>query len=134
VIQGKEVLYVGEALTGGQAESYAKALGGVLVTVENAIQNQAVKDILSHHGSTEAWIGLNDVRTEGVWEWFSGADNSFRSWFGGEPNNRRNEDYVTIFNENGNWNDRSGADRKYPFFVERSQPNKPLQPPGSAGG
>lgn len=49
------------------------------------------------------WIGLNDVATEGLFEWPSGESTTYRAWAPGQPDNQGNEDFVHYLG-NG-WND-----------------------------
>ncbi len=91
------------------AEVGAVALGGHLVTMNDAAENEWVRaNVLRFDGADRrGWIGLNDVKTEGTFKWASGEPFVFSNWSGGEPNNSGGlEDWVEMFG-NGLWNDNS---------------------------
>ncbi|XP_049328639.1 asialoglycoprotein receptor 1-like [Astyanax mexicanus] len=49
--------------------------------------------ISKEFGNAEAWIGLNDSKTEGVWKWVDGSALTTGFWWTGEPNDYEgNED------------------------------------------
>ncbi len=93
-------------VTWTQAEAKAIELGGHLVTVNDAAeQNWIVSNFVD---PPKLWIGLNDVATEGTFVWSSSEPVTYTRWAPGEPNNYNNEDYVFIFNQpwwNWAWND-----------------------------
>lgn len=90
------------------AETQAIAMGGHLVTVNDATENAW---LLSAFGNTEPfWIGFNDRITEGVFNWISGENITYTNWSSGEPNNTiyysTGEDYAVInWGTNGKWVD-----------------------------
>ena len=51
----------------------------------------------------EAWIGYNDIKKEGKWEWCnpSQKNNKYKNWKKGEPNNAGNEDCAAVVK--GEW-------------------------------
>ena len=66
-----------------EAEAQAVALGGHLVTV-----NDAAEDAFLNSWAGEGyWIGLTDRNGEGNWEWVSGEPVTYTNWLNGEPNN-----------------------------------------------
>ncbi len=89
------------------SQSFALTLGGNLVTINDALENQWVA---SRFGQTNfLWIGFNDARIEGTFEWVSGETPGYTNWAPGEPNNTPpGEDYVNIYPlsfSTGQWND-----------------------------
>lgn len=90
------------------AETQAIAMGGHLVTINDATENAW---LLSAFGNTEPfWIGFNDRITEGVFNWISGETITYTNWNSGEPNNTiyysTGEDYAVInWGTNGKWVD-----------------------------
>ena len=60
---------------------------------------------ISHRALTDhfltargVWIGLNDIRQEGVFYWVDGvlSNSTNTKWNSGEPNNHKNEDCVEL--------------------------------------
>lgn len=89
-----------------EAESAAKQLGGHLVTINDAKENEWVGKTFRNR--FYLWIGLNDVKVEGKYVWSSGETSPYRNWSPGEPNNfRGNEDYGQMFTfpKGAPWND-----------------------------
>jgi len=89
-----------------QAQAIAQSMGGNLVTINEAAENQFLVDTF---GSEALWIGLTDAEKEGVWKWVNGETATYRNWYPGEPNNYLGiEDYAQINlppNSLGLWND-----------------------------
>lgn len=92
------------------AENEAIALGGHLVTINNAAEEAWLRATFSK--STLYWIGLTDSLVEGVWVWVSGEPVTYTNWIPGEPNNAKppaeGEDYAVL-----NWNASTGGWNDY---------------------
>jgi hypothetical protein len=103
------------------AESQAITLGGHLVTINDAAENNWVSTAFSHFGGVEhgLWIGLTDQDHEGTFTWISGDPSIYRNWEGGQPDNGGGsfgpENWVNIWPNPGSrspglWNDFSAND------------------------
>jgi VCBS repeat-containing protein len=81
------------------AEARAVALGGHLVTINDAAENQFILDtfrqtainyananLLPDRTNISFFTGFNDVTAEGSFVWSSGESVTFTNWFSGEPN------------------------------------------------
>lgn len=90
-----------------EANALCQSLGGYLATITSAEENAAVYEFLVSQGYYNAYFGLTDRETEGVWKWANGEAFSYVNWAGGEPNNSNgNENYGMFYYKfDGTWND-----------------------------
>jgi streptogramin lyase len=95
-----------------QSEAQSIALGGHLVTVNSAAENDFVfstfastANALAPTGTRSLWIGLNDIQVEGTFVWVSGQPVTYTNWILGEPNGGGppEQDYAGIFIGGPNW-------------------------------
>jgi hypothetical protein len=86
-----------------QARDACAAQGTHLVTIDNQIENDAVRALVSNQ--RHVWIGLS--RQASGWAWVDGTQRSYTNWGSGEPNNVGGiEQYVEMLpNAQGRWND-----------------------------
>ncbi|XP_030606959.1 macrophage mannose receptor 1-like isoform X2 [Archocentrus centrarchus] len=90
------------------AQRACRAEGGDLVSIRNVEDQSFVISQLGYASNDELWIGLNDRRTEGLFDWSDHSYVSFTSWEFGKPAvSTDGDDCVLIRGENGNWADRS---------------------------
>src|SRR5438445_7590909 len=98
------------------AEAAAVSMGGHLVTVNDAAENDWLLSTFSNFGGQPRalWTGLNDAAQEGVFAWSSGEEVSYTHWEVGQPDNGSiyypSENYVMIWpspgpRSPGYWND-----------------------------
>lgn len=104
-----------QSMTGSQAQAFARNLGANLISIQSAAENQCILDELVRLNQTGViWIGFNDERTEGTFEWYDQSPATYTNWSQNEPNNMDGiEDCVQIYptisgsNPAGKWNDLS---------------------------
>ena len=89
-----------------EARDIATDLGGYLVAVDAASENQWIRDQMESAGYqwNSVWIGYTDQDSEGIFEWANGSQSTYENWQNGEPNNSGGEDYTELMS-NGKWND-----------------------------
>ena len=87
-----------------EAEAWCVAHGANLATIDTAYQNELVRQLVSIE--QRPLIGMNDISTEGTWEWVDGRTSSYRNWMEGRPDNlRQGEDCTVMLQGGGQWND-----------------------------
>ncbi|MCX6926672.1 MAG: C-type lectin domain-containing protein [Verrucomicrobia bacterium] len=81
------------------AEAKALTLGGHLVTINDAAENQWVFGTFSALGGVRRllWIGLTDIRSMGNFQWSSGQPRTYVNWSPVEPNNVGAERYTLMY-------------------------------------
>lgn len=97
------------------ANTAAQALGGHLLTIESATENNLFTGLGQH------WLGLSDQASEGNFTWVTGEPVVYTSWNTGEPNNAgtNGEQYAVINWSAGLWNDfGNSTSGTLPFIVE----------------
>ena len=96
-----------------EAEAFAVSLGGHLASIGDLNENQFLFNTFFSGPNNVgiAWIGFNDVASEGTFVWSSGDPVTFTRWAPGEPNNGAGNDYVNMLSGSvlpgspGAWND-----------------------------
>ena len=115
------------------AEAEALSLGGHLVTIDDAAENQFVFDTFSSvavdfaaanalpdQNNISLWIGLSDHISEGTFQWSSGSSSTYTNWSPGQPQGvRDDEDFVGLVAfssfpelQAGKWHDVVGDSRR----------------------
>jgi len=109
-----------------QAEAFAVASGGHLVTIRSAAEQAWLFQVF---GSVQRfWSGFTDVAQEGTWVWSSGEPVTYTNWHPGEPNNAGNEDFADM--SGPGWNDIEDT-ILLPGIMEASLPAATFTPFGS---
>lgn len=111
-----------------ESETLAIALGGHLVTIDDATEQAWVFDTFGDWGGMRRslWIGLNDAAQEGEFVWADGSLTGFSNWLPGQPDNSpatNGEDYVHMLNTGneyghpgGFWNDLKSPNSVFTTF------------------
>ncbi|XP_025096403.1 low affinity immunoglobulin epsilon Fc receptor-like [Pomacea canaliculata] len=107
------------------AREFCEAVGGHLVEVESADENNFLLNMLKTHGVTGAWIGLEDIIEEGRFVWTtSQKEASFTNWSTGEPDDLQGQDCVWMTNTSpftpGAWDDADCASYQVHAVCEQS--------------
>lgn len=106
------------------SETQAVALGGHLVTINDAVENDWVYSTFATYGGVARplWIGLTDQDDEGTFRWVSGEVANYRNWSDGEPNNQGGVENHCFMWGSGSaavrasrWNDATGSTANYAY-------------------
>jgi Ca2+-binding RTX toxin-like protein len=104
--KGSTYLLTSKAQTWTEAQAEAVRLGGNLVTINDAQEENWLHQTFGW--SEIYWTGLTDQVQEGNWQWASGEAVTFTNWAPGEPNNSAADQDYASFNAGagkGQWDD-----------------------------
>uniref|UniRef100_A0A3B4XG53 Mannose receptor, C type 1b n=1 Tax=Seriola lalandi dorsalis TaxID=1841481 RepID=A0A3B4XG53_SERLL len=111
--------------TWSEAQRECVLEGGDLVSIRNVEEQSFVISQLGYASTDELWIGLNDRKTEGLFDWSDHSTVSFTSWeFGKLAVSTDIKDCVLIRGEKGNWVDRV-CDERHGFICMKRSASKP---------
>jgi hypothetical protein len=114
------------------ANNLCNQKGGHLVTIGSLEENNAIIRNIQGLSNERYWIGLTDVKAEGMWNWINGESGTYSNWNNGEPNNDGGmEDYGEIIASSGKWNDMAGyfcTHRNIGFICEYENQEELLLP------
>ncbi|XP_054870853.1 macrophage mannose receptor 1-like isoform X2 [Amphiprion ocellaris] len=106
--------------TWSDAQKQCRDERGDLVSIRNVEDQSFVISQLGYASTDELWIGLNDRKTEGLFDWTDHSTVSFTSWEYGKPDvSAVIKDCVLIRGENGNWADRV-CEEKHGFICMKT--------------
>ncbi len=118
------------AKTWEEAQSEARSLGGNLVTINNAAEENWIKQTF---GNSEGfWMGLSDKNQEGTFKWASGEALTYTNWAPGEPNDfGGGQDYGRInFSNSRQWDDEYAFTKLRGIIeIKLGTPNPPTPTP-----
>ncbi|XP_041804377.1 macrophage mannose receptor 1-like [Chelmon rostratus] len=111
--------------TWSDAQRECRNGGGDLVTIRNVEDQSFVISQLGYASTDQLWIGLNDRKTEGLFDWIDHSTVSFTSWEFGKPaTSTEIKDCVLIKGENGNWADHV-CEEKHGYICMKMSDSKP---------
>ncbi|XP_034020975.1 ladderlectin-like [Thalassophryne amazonica] len=90
--------YVSDAMSWTDAKEHCQDINANLASVHNYPEYEALQKVIKGVAERNhvAWIGGNDMRKEGKWEWVDGSRFSYTFWCPDEPNNLENEDCLLV--------------------------------------
>lgn len=96
-----------------------KTMGGHLVTITSAEEDDFVQSLIANGKYEHYWIGGSDAASEGNFKWSTGEAMSYTHWTAGEPNNSGgSEHYMEKYKSTGLWNDNRNDCDGTGFIVE----------------
>ena len=116
-------------MTWTDAKSYCEKLGGHLATITSAsedsfVYNNLVKYIIKDFG--HIWIGGDDIKKEGIWEWITGEKWNYQNWDENQPDNDQgHQDCLAYWYNSDKWDDDwCEYPNGFPFICEWDSSNQ----------
>lgn len=82
--------------------------GAHLAVIETMAENELARTFAGE----DVWIGYDDLTTEGIFRWVTGAPTGFVGFTGSEPNDFGTEDCTFLRSSDGTWNDTECGDSR----------------------
>lgn len=127
-----EVITGQVTLTWDQASLLAADMGGHLVTITSAAENDFVSNLVATYGSGDLqryWLGgyqvsQGEVEPLGTWAWVTGEAWEYANWAPGEPNNGvgGSQQYLHYWPDVGLWDDMENRAVMDSFVIEYEVP------------
>ena len=92
------IIAEGITWTAAQAAVGVLGAGWYLATITDAAEQTFANSLLPTGlvDRSHFWLGGSDAAVEGTWTWVTSEIFGYTNWWGGEPNNQGNEDYLTL--------------------------------------
>ena len=71
-----------------KAREHCLSIRGDLASIGSQKEQKKVLKIVAKFSRESFWIGANDIKREGRFEWSDGSPFSFTKWWAREPNNK----------------------------------------------
>uniref|UniRef100_A0A3Q2WPT7 Mannose receptor, C type 1b n=1 Tax=Haplochromis burtoni TaxID=8153 RepID=A0A3Q2WPT7_HAPBU len=99
--------------------------GGDLVSIHSVEDQSFIISQLGYTSTDQLWIGMNDRKTEGLFDWSDHSTVAFTSWEFGKPaGSSEIKDCVLMRGENGNWADRV-CEEQHGFICKKMSALRP---------
>ena len=115
------IYLLSDANTWEEAQAEAESFGGNLVTINDDAEQTFLAGLFA---GQNLWTGYSDAAVEGDFEWAEGDSSAYTHWAVGQPNNFRDEDFVSL-DRNGSWNDVGGT-AQIQGIIEIKNPTTPI--------
>lgn len=122
--RGDSAYVIVQGPTWEEAEANAVKLGGHLVTINDAEEDEWIYKKIAKWVSGGIWLGATDKGQEGTWQWADGSNWTYSNFTPGQPDNHQvhnpggGEDYLQYNSAHGSqWND---IDNNYPDLPFRT--------------
>ncbi|XP_077347035.1 macrophage mannose receptor 1-like [Lithobates pipiens] len=129
-----------EAKVWQDAMSSCRKDEGDLASLHNVEESSFANANFVFEGGKNVWLGLNDLKTENLFEWSDGTPVTYTVWQRGEPSHmdNRKEDCVALNTTLGHWSDQA-CEKKLPYICKRKplpidHERKPIDEPGCSMG
>ena len=97
------------------AKAQCESDGTFLAIPRSQAENDFILNLILQKGLEKIWIGINDIKQEGLFVGVDGIKISWTNWNDGEPNNWSDEDAIELVATEGRWNDQKIIDSR-PFI------------------
>lgn len=98
-------LFKSQYIESADVISYCNGIGGDWAHINDAEENEFLKELICNNDVKYAYFGYTDEETEGKWQWVDGETSQYTNWAPGEPNNEYGQEHYALINQNGYWND-----------------------------
>ncbi|KAL6490387.1 hypothetical protein MHYP_G00007320 [Metynnis hypsauchen] len=104
--------------------------GADLASIHNIEEHSFVISQSGYLPTDELWIGLNDQKTQNLFEWSDRTHVTFAKWLVGEPSHTTNlkEDCVLMKGKEGKWSDHM-CEKEHDFICKKKASTKPAGSP-----
>ncbi len=93
--------------TWNEGAATCQGRGAQVASIDSDYENDAIRYLMQDVPGVEyAFIGFNDRRREGQWEWSDDTPVEFELWASFQPDNFGNQDCAVMFAWSGEWLDR----------------------------